>query len=293
MIRSMTGFSSREHSRGDVSVAVEIRSVNSRYLDVAVRLPGRYAGLEERVKAVVAARLARGRVDVHLTIRETGSPDAVFEVDDPRARAYIKALEQLSDLLADDTPVTLQQVLSLTGVIRQVDTPADLEICWPVLQDCLETALEELVAMRQREGHTIAADFQARLEAIEEEMSAVSRLSEGLIDTYRDRLHERLTRLTRGMSELDPGRLAQEAAILADRSDISEEVLRVHSHLDQFRQLMGADEPAGRKLNFLIQELNREINTIGSKIGNSEAAHRVVNIKAELEKLREQVQNIE
>jgi len=293
MMKSMTGFAGAEKTAGALTAAVEIRSCNSRYLDLTVRLPQGYISMEERVKALVSAAISRGRVEARLQIRDESEPAHAFEVDTGLADSYHEALQTLRDRFGLTEPIPLSLLAGAGGIIRPRETPPDLEAGWPTVRDCVSEALSAFTAMREREGAFIAADFAERLSAIEDAIDAIAADSEGLPTHYRQRLTERIGALTEGAAEIDPARIAQEAAFLADRSDISEEIVRARSHLEQFRKTMAGDEPAGRKLNFLLQEFNREFNTIGSKTGHADVSHRVVTVKSELEKIREQVQNLE
>lgn len=293
MICSMTAFARAERADNGLTVTVELRTVNGRFLDPVVRLPHAYAGLEEPIKARIGRCVQRGRVDLRLSVRDERPRDAAFTVDLALAAAYREALVRLREALGITGEIPLDLVAGVGGVVRPAETGADLEADWPLVADCLDAALADLAAMRRREGDALAADFAGRLDTIEAALGKIEAESQGLLDLYRQRLETRIATLTRGLTALDPARMAQEAALLADRSDISEEIVRTRSHLAQFRRLMAAPEPAGRTLNFLLQELNRELNTIGSKTDLAAVAHRVVAVKAELEKLREQVQNVE
>jgi uncharacterized protein (TIGR00255 family) len=293
MIKSMTAFAQKELAQDDLTVAAEVRSYNSRHLDVAVRISHGYQALEERIKALVSDRLERGRLEVKVRIQDHTEAQQRFEVDTQKALAFHKALSTLQATLDLDLPVTLDQFVNAAGVIRPAEGPKDLETCWPAVQACVVGALEDLDEMRQREGAFIAQDFTERLALLEALLANVARQAEGLVEQYQDRLRERMAKLTSEINALDPQRIAQEAALLADRSDISEEIVRVRSHLAQYRLIMEADAAAGRKLNFLLQEFNREFNTMGAKAGQAEIAYLIVEAKAEIEKLREQVQNVE
>lgn len=293
MMQSMTGFAAAERSDGDLTVAAEIRSYNSRYLDLTIRLPQSYLSMEERIKAMVSGAITRGRVEVRLQIRDDSHAAQAFEVDTAIADSYYDALRTLRDRFGIDEPIPLSLLSGAGGIIRPRESAPDLEAGWPAIRECIAAALADFTAMREREGAFIAADFQQRLTTIESAIEAIEAASDGLLVQYRQRLEERIGALTDGITEIDPARIAQEAAFLADRSDISEEIVRARSHLAQFRKTMTAGEPAGRKLNFLLQEFNREFNTIGSKTGKADVSHRVVAVKSELEKIREQVQNLE
>jgi uncharacterized protein (TIGR00255 family) len=294
MIASMTAVARSQHSAEGVTVTADIRSVNSRYLDLSVRLPGDWLGLEERVRAMVAQRLGRGRVEIRIQVQREAAPVQGVTVDVARAGACLQQLRDMQRQLGLGGEITLAMLLAMPGVLASVEPAADEGRLWGVLASCLDTGLTDLAAMRQREGQTMAADFHARLDALEENLRQVQHEAAELLPAYRRRLEARLASLLGDTPAPDSVRLAQEIAILADRCDISEELLRSFSHIDQFRRIMSdPSEPAGRKLNFLLQEMNRELNTMGSKAASSGVAHRVVAMKSELEKIREQVQNVE
>lgn len=293
MLHSMTAFARSENRDRAYEVITEIRSYNSRNLDIVVRLPHFCQPLEERIKTMAAGRLQRGRVEVRLDIRAVGEEMCRFEVDLSRARDYHQALNQLSEEFKLAGEISLEMMVAGGGIIKPTEDEKDLEQIWKSIAAGLGEALNALVAMRQREGHSLEVDLRKRLEIIEERISAVGAASQGLLADYQQRLKERIAALTRGVVDIDPARIAQEAALLADRSDISEEIVRARSHLQQFRHIMENESPAGRKLNFLTQEFNREFNTMGSKTANAVVSHLVVELKTELEKIREQVQNVE
>jgi uncharacterized protein (TIGR00255 family) len=293
MIKSMTGFASASATAGGLTVGIEIRTYNSRNLDLALRLPAGYTDLEERVRSAIAARLTRGRIEARVHIEDVSDSASPVEVDMARARAVLSALQHLKSELGLEGATSLELVVGVGGVLKAVQPKADLAAAWSVLEGCLAQALDGLDAMRSAEGRHLAVDLGARLDALEAAVGEISRKSAGLAALYQERLKERIAALTQGLVEIDPARMAQEAAFLADRADISEEIVRAASHLSQFRSIMDAAEPGGRKLNFLLQELNREFNTMGSKISNAAAGHVVVEVKTELEKIREQIQNVE
>ena len=293
MIKSMTAYARAETNRTDLKVSAEIRSYNSRHLDLSLRLPNAYGMLEERIKALIAGCIARGRVEVKIRIQDDGGGDRDFEINTARARSYYHCLNQLRATFDIHAEISLEVLMGAGDIIRPVESEADLEVVWDGVHSCLSTALDDLDDMRLREGAFIERDFQRRLGDIEHSLDEIQSASDSMVFQYQKRLLERIAALTEGITVVDEGRIAQEAAILADKSDISEEIVRAASHVDQFRRYMQAGEPAGRKLNFLLQEFMREFNTIGSKTGQAEVAHLVVAVKAELEKLREQVQNIE
>jgi uncharacterized protein (TIGR00255 family) len=293
MIKSMTAYSTAEFATEQLTVSTEIRSYNSRYLDLVLRIPSGYQSLEEKIKEFVSARVIRGRVELKIQVEMEASDADVFEVDQTKAQSFYAALNRLKDEFNIKSEISVDLLLSAGGIIKAADMAKDTEAVWSSIRDCLKQALEEIDAMRKREGDFIAKDLFKRLAHINAQIEQIRAGATGLLDAYQQRLKERISALTGDIVEIDPGRIAQEAAILADRSDISEEIIRAESHLKQFHHIMKSDEPAGRKLTFMLQELHREFNTMGSKIGNVEISHRIVDVKSELEKIREQIQNVE
>ncbi len=292
-MKSMTAYASGEKTDGLMTVSAEIRSYNSRYLDVVLRLPGDLIPLEEKVKQLISQWIQRGRVEVKILLKGESDPKTAFEIDSPRAVAYHDTLVQLKEAFGFKSDITLELLVSAGGIIKPGEVEKDLEAYWEIIRECLCAALENHDAMRRKEGDFIALDFEKRLIFIEEGLKKIKNHEQDLLFLYQKRLEERIGALTKGMVEIDPARIAQEAAFLAERSDISEETVRSESHISQFRNLMVSQETAGRKLNFLLQEINREFNTMGVKAQRAETSHIIVDIKAELEKIREQVQNVE
>ncbi len=292
MVKSMTAFSAVEKTENGLTVNVEIRSYNNRHLDINLRIPQRYLALEDRMKALISENVARGRIEVRLVIKEVSDDAYEFEINEPKALAFHKALVHLRDKFDIGTDISLDHMTG-SGIIRPVEIKKDLDACWPFLKECISKATDNLNNMRIKEGDFIAKDIFGRIDYIEKSLDQIEKDSEGLLLHYQERLKERISQLTRGVVETDSGRIEQEAAFLADRSDISEEIVRVRSHVKQYREIMNSKEPSGRKLNFLLQELNREFNTMGSKTGNTDVSHTIVEVKSELEKIREQVQNVE
>ena len=293
MIKSMTAYATAEHSIEAFAVSTEIRSYNSRYLDIVLRIPSGYLSLEEKIKDLISGRVMRGRLDVKIQIEmDTAEPNG-FEIDESKARAYYAVLKQMRDEFNVNSEISLENLLHAGGIIKPVEAPRDTDAVFPAIRTCINQALEALNSMRTREGDFIARDLSERLAHIENQLAQIGSDSTGLVGVYQQRLRERISQLTQDIVELDTGRITQEAAILADRSDISEEIVRAESHLKQFHHTMASDEPSGRKLNFLLQELHREFNTMGSKVGNAEISHIIIDVKSELEKIREQVQNVE
>jgi uncharacterized protein (TIGR00255 family) len=293
MIKSMTAFARMENQTGPYTVRLEVRTYNSRHLDVALKLTHGFESLEERIKAVIAGAVARGRVEMRVQIQEESETGIAFDVNLPRAQAYHQTLVAMNQSLGLTVPIGLETILSAGGMIQALEVEKDVETVWPIVEAGLQAALADLDAMRRAEGDNLARDFRQRLDAIEDYLGQIEALAEQVPDMYRQRLQERIEALTHGIVSIDEARIAQEAALLADRSDISEEIVRAGSHIRQFRAMMDDDAPAGRPLNFLLQEFNREFNTMGSKAGKAAMSHLIVTVKSELEKLREQVQNVE
>ncbi len=289
----MTAFATAEHTVDELTVKTEIRSYNSRHLDIFLRIPPAYQPLEDKIKGLVADRVTRGRLEIRLQVDDRSDEALALEVDVSRAKALVAAFKELKSQFNFKNDITLEMLTGAGGIIKPVEKLEKEDIIWPAVKNCLNRVLDDLEAMRQKEGDFITRDFEQRLTFIKGCLKKIRKKSNGLLPLYQERLKERVSSLTQDIVELDPARVAQEAAFLADRSDISEEIVRAESHLDQFNQIMNAVEPAGKKLNFLLQELNREFNTMGSKIGNAEVAYLIIDVKSELEKIREQIQNVE
>ena len=294
MLKSMTAYAFVERQDGDLTVSAEIRSYNSRYLDVVLRLPPGYAGFEDKLKGIVSAAMERGRVELRITVQDNSPQACAFQVDFQRAEAYRTAVSQLNThLKLGSETLSLEFLSGVPGVIQPADVRGDADARWALTEVTVGEALAELNRMRLKEGEFTGRDLSQRLDFIDGHLNDIESAAADMVIQYRDKLRSRIETLTQGLVEIDPSRLAQEAAIVADRSDISEEIVRARSHVQQFRALMESDEPAGKKLNFLLQEFNREFNTMGAKVGLAALAHVIVDIKSEIEKLREQVQNIE
>jgi len=291
MIKSMTGFGQGGAESDEFRVRVDIRSVNNRFLDLHVRLPQELSGLEIALKKVVQGALKRGRVDVTVTLEQTRS--ATFEINRPLVTGYLKALAELQSEYGLSEQPSLELVAKLPGALQmpqesgQTDQPLVDGIT-----SALSKALEALVRMRASEGQELANEILARLDKIESQLPAIEKEAERLPAIYREKLLRRLEELL-PTGQIDETRLAQEAVILADRSDISEEIARLKSHISQMREVIVGGEEAGKRLDFLLQEMNREANTVLSKSGDLTISDAAIVIKTEVEKLREQAQNVE
>jgi uncharacterized protein (TIGR00255 family) len=293
MIKSMTAFARAVHAQDTLTAEAVIRSYNSRHLDFAVYLPDFCQGFEEEIKKMVSRYHQRGRMEIRVTVQDETRDSDQFEVDEAKAAAYFKALKQLQSCLGLSEDPKLDQVLSARNIIVPAVREPDQPLLKAVVSQAVDDAARELDRMRQAEGQRLQKDLADRLAAIEKTMAQVTAQADEVPALYKKKLEERLARLTADQGGIDPIRLAQEVAVLADKSDVSEEIVRISSHIQQFRTTMNADRSSGQTLNFLIQEFNREFNTIGSKAGNAALSHLVVDLKSQLEKIREQVQNIE
>lgn len=293
MLKSMTAY-----GRGQAPTAqggawlVELRSVNSRFLDPHLRLPSGIMGLEDRVKKYLGQRLTRGRINLTVTSSGVAMAPPRLVLNRGLVREYRRVLDELRAELGVEADPGLGPFLTNRDLVLAEDAAPDLDDLWRELEPALAAALDEAETMRAAEGATLAQDMLERLERLERLFKDVESRSPDLVEAYRARLQERIAKLMED-PQPDPQRLALEVAVMADRCDIAEEAVRAMSHIEQFRNFIQAAEPVGRKLDFLIQELNREANTMGSKSPDAGMAQVIVEIKAELERVREQVQNIE
>ena len=290
--RSMTGFGRGETTIGDRVWVAEVRTVNHRYLDQRVVMPRIFSGLEDRVRKIIASNHDRGRVDVVLQLQGESDFGPRLSVNTDLARQYHSCLQRLKTELNINTPVELSDILSMKEIISQAEQNPDYDREWKVICGALDIAINECCLMREQEGKALKEELLDRLESFSYCLDSLQDRLPELATTRHRELKERITRLLEGV-EIDPVRLAQEAAILADKSDVTEEMVRLRSHIAQFIAFLELGEPVGRRLDFLLQEFLREVNTIASKISNAEIAHMIVELKNEIEKLREQVQNIE
>jgi uncharacterized protein (TIGR00255 family) len=292
MIKSMTGYGKGEAASERGRFTVEIRSVNHRYGEVSVRMPRSFLSLEQEVKRAVSAILKRGKIDVSIQWEETVVLERIPSVDSVVASGYHAAFAGLARDLGMKADVPLSLIIAQKGVLKESGTEIDEAEFLPQLVSAVQAAVGAIDAMRSREGDALANDLLARRRQVAEWSGQIGERAPLVVSEYRQRLKLRLDQLLEGV-EMDPARLAQEVALMADRCDVTEELVRLSSHFNQFDETMGLAEPVGRKLDFLMQEMNREINTIGSKSNDGEMTSLVIRIKAEMEKMREQVQNVE
>jgi uncharacterized protein (TIGR00255 family) len=288
----MTGYGKSEAVAEQGGFVVEIRSVNHRYGEVSVRMPRIFLSQENEIKRQVSAALKRGKIDVTVQWEEASGVESIPQVNRELAAGYCEAFRQLSVGLGLPGEVPLNLILSQKGVLRDSGTVIDETELLPQLIDAVRSAVTAIDSMRTREGGALADDLLARRRQVAEWVEQIRERTPLMVAEYQQKLSARLEQLL-GDVELDPCRLAQEVALLADRCDITEELVRLNSHFTQFDEALRMKEPVGRKLDFLMQEMNREVNTIGSKANDAAIASLVIQIKAEMEKMREQVQNVE
>jgi uncharacterized protein (TIGR00255 family) len=288
----MTGFGAARVESGGEAIGVELRAVNGKFCEVKARMPRELNALEPELVKAVKARVARGVIDAFVR-RENGAAKSMApRIDLALAAAYAKALRELKAELGLSGEPSVHDIAAMEGVIALGESTPDIAALAPALQRAVAGAIDALEEMRKREGEALARDLNARFDGIEKSAAEVKRLAPLQVEAVRERLNARIAELSRGVP-LDPARLAQEVALFADKTDVAEELTRLASHLSQARELVKSDVPAGRKLEFLVQEVNREINTIGSKSQHAGIASLIVEMKAELERVREQVANVE
>ena len=292
MVLSMTGYGRAQQVLGGREITVELRSVNARYFEYSSRLPRTCAFLEDPLKRLTAEKVHRGKVELALTIQNVTASDAVVQADYALAESYRRALAALAQRLDVKDDVTVMAVARFPDVLTQTAAPADPDALWADVSAVAGQALEAFVGMRAAEGAKLKADVESRLAVVEDLVGQIEQGSAGRVQAYTERLYARLQELLADRS-IDEARILTEAALFADKTAIDEETVRLHRHVAQFREILQLEEPIGRKLDFLTQELNREANTIGSKCQDAALTRLVVTLKSEIEKIREQIQNIE
>ena len=292
MVLSMTGYGRAEEVRNGRDIAVELRSVNSRYFEYSCRVSRTCAFLEDPLKRLVAEQVHRGKVELSLSIQNVSAADAVVQINWGLAESYCRALSSLAERLDIRNDITVTALTRFPDVLTQSAAPADPDALWADVQAVAGQAVTAFLQMRAAEGEKLRADVEARLLTVEELVRQIEQGSAGRVQAYTQRLYARLQELLADRN-IEESRVLTEAALFADKTAIDEETVRLHSHVAQYRQILTLDEPIGRKLDFLTQELNREANTIGSKCQDAALTRLVVELKSEIEKIREQIQNIE
>lgn len=292
MLKSMTGFGRGEGETSLGKVSVESRSVNHRYCDINIKLPKRLASFETRIKEMIRSEVSRGRIDIVLRLDQTGEGRIQFNVDLSLAQEYVQALMTLKEKLHLKDDITLELLAGAKDLITAKEELEDPEPYWKEIVPILKQSFKKMDDMKRVEGGALAKDLQQRLGQIGRQLEGIKNQFPARLKAYQNRLRERIQSLLGGI-EVDPSRFQQEVALMAERTDITEEIIRAESHLAQFAAMLEGEDPVGRKMDFLLQEIHREVNTVSSKANDAEISQKVVDIKSELEKIREQVQNIE
>ncbi len=292
MIRSMTGYGSAKGTVEGLEISVELKSVNNRYLDTSVRLPRSFMFAEDSVKTAVQSHISRGKVDLFISVDSSGANEMAVKVNEPLLKGYIEAIAHISDEYKLPNDLTALGVSRFPDVLSVEKKDVDADAISAGISSIVEDALCDFDAMRLREGEKLRDDVLSRLETINRLVSTVEEKSPETVVEYRKRLEQKMADVL-GTAGIDESRILAEAAIFADHIAVDEETVRLRSHMAQLRTMINGNSPTGRKIDFLIQEFNREANTIGSKCQNSDIAHVVVDLKSEIEKIREQIQNIE
>ena len=293
MLKSMTGYGREQVSYEKTEVVAEIRSVNHRYYEFSARIPRTYGYLEEKLKSFLSKAITRGKVEVSVSIMPSGSStDTVVEINNELAKAYISALTKANDELGLKNDLTLTTLFRMSDVFTVKKQELSEAEVWEMVKPAVSAALEKFLKMREDEGEKLKADISSRLDFIDKTTCGIEERSPQTVSAYREKLFLKLSEILNDKS-LDESRILTEAAIFADKTAVDEETVRLHSHVSQCRQLLESDEPVGKKLDFLVQEMNREVNTTGSKCQDIEITKKVLELKSEIEKIREQIQNIE
>ena len=292
MIRSMTGYGSAKGSCQGLNISVELKSVNNRYLDCSVRLPRGFLFAEEAVKTKVQSRISRGKIDVFINIDSAAADNVVVKVNEQLAAGYVSAVRQLSETFLLENSLTAAALSRMPDVLSVEKQDADAETVTAAIAGIVDEALDAYDEMRCREGKKLSDDIDARLATIERYVAEVERRSPETVREYRERLYRKMSEVLQNTA-LDEQRILLEAGIFADKVAVDEETVRLRSHVAQMRTMLSEGSPIGRKMDFLVQEFNRESNTIGSKCNDSEVTKIVIELKSEIEKIREQIQNIE
>ena len=292
MVRSMTGFGRAQASVEGFNITVEIRSVNHRYFEFYAKLPRTYSFLEDKVKALLSTGISRGKVECSIQLEATADESVVVSVNEPLAKGYVDAIKEISEKfsLADD--LTALSVARFSDVLSISKAPVDEDELWAKVSPVVSEALQGFVTMRETEGKKLCEDVLSRADTIIENVSYIESRSPETVKLYSEKLLERMKNVL-GDTQIDEARILTEAAIYSDKIAVAEETVRLRSHIEQLHEMLNSNEAVGRKLDFLVQEINREANTIGSKAQDVDIARRVIDIKAEVEKIREQIQNIE
>lgn len=292
MIKSMTGFGRGHEILNGRDITVEIRAVNHRYYEFSCRIPRSMGFIEEKLKSLLNGKISRGKVEVSVLISNTDALDEKVSINREVVRDYITALRSVQEELSLNDDLSLSHIMRIPDAFTVVKEEADEEQLWGDIKTVAEQALGKFITMREAEGERMKADLLARLDTIEGWVGVVEERSPIIVEEYRKKLFDRMTEVLNG-ANVDESRILLEAGIFSEKTAVDEETVRLRSHIAQFRTMLCGEEPVGRKLDFLVQEMNRETNTIGSKVQDIEVTRLVVDQKSEIEKIREQIQNIE
>jgi len=293
LIKSMTAYGRAEYTLGDTPFISEIKTVNNRYRDIILRISKNFQVLDKDLRSIISAKIKRGRIEASIQMEDSSEETPyILELNEPLVNSYFKIFNQLAEQFGLDSKIRIESLCQMRDVILFRPETVEIDKVKPGFQEVLRQALDSLDLMRIKEGEAIEADFVMRLDLLEKHVDEVEKRAPDLVEEYRKRLKDNIERILNNVS-MDEARLAQEVALFAEKSDITEEIVRIRSHLKQFREYISLDDAVGRRLDFLIQEMNREVNTIGSKASDTIISKVVVEMKAEVEKLREQVQNVE
>ena len=292
MVKSMTGFGRENCIINGREISVEIKSVNHRYFEFSCRLPRSFTFLEDKIKSFVNSRVSRGKIEVSVSVHDRETTDTLVAANLPLARSYYEAIKAVSQELSLPADVSALSIVRMPDVISAIHEDIDEDAIWADISSVLSDAVDAFIRMREQEGARLRDDILSRLDTIEKTVGSIEELSSPRLEAYREKLYMKMKSVLEDTG-IDETRILQEAAIYADRTAIDEETVRLRSHINQYRDILSGSEPVGRKLDFLTQELNREINTIGSKANDLDITAHVVDVKAEIEKIREQIQNLE
>lgn len=290
-MKSMTGFGRASLESNGKNYIIEIKTVNNKYSDITVKSPKRLSFMEDKIRKQIANRITRGKVEVSVSFFDFSNKSKNVVLNKEIAKEYIKQLREIADENNLSENISVVEIAKLPDILNSIDSDNDEEIASEALQ-CLNMALDSLIEMRKTEGENIKQDLLVRIERVQNLVDKIAENSKGIVEEYVSKLEKRVKEILK-TDVVDENRIAQEAVIYADKTSIEEEITRLNSHIVQFKELVNNDGPVGKKLDFMIQEMNRETNTIGSKAGSGEITKAVIDLKVELEDIREQIQNIE
>lgn len=293
MAISMTGFGRGEFKNDNYHFLVECKTINHKYCDINVRLPRKISFLEDKIRNYVKNFVKRGRVDLYIKLDLIGSEDVNLKFDDKLATQYVNILKEIKEKFDLQDDISVMNVAKFPEIVKCEEKEEDEDLYWSMLKEALDMSMEKLTQMRKEEGEKLAIDTIERCDILANLIDEIEKHSNTVVDEYREKLNNRISEILENPSIIDENRLAQEVAIFADKSSITEEIVRFRSHIEQLRKTVEKNDSIGRKIDFLIQEMNREVNTTGSKSSNINITNLVVEVKSELEKIREQIQNIE